>query len=54
VLLVADQFMIDRNTCDLKLSGEIVPDSMLFGELWKFFKTFPSYKWEKPLLRLTS
>jgi len=24
--------------CDLKLSGEIVPDSMLFGELWKFFK----------------
>ncbi len=38
VLLVADQFMIDRNTCDLKLSGEIVPDSMLFGELWKFFK----------------
>ena len=38
VLLVADQFMVDRNTCDLKLSGEIVPDSMLFGELWKFFK----------------
>ncbi len=38
VLLVADQFMIDRNVADLKLSGEIVPDSMLFGELWKFFK----------------
>ncbi len=38
VLLVAEQFMVDRNVCDLKLSGEIVPDSMLFGELWKFFK----------------
>lgn len=38
VLLIADQFMVDRNVADLKLSGEIMPDSMLFGELWKFFK----------------
>lgn len=39
VLLVSDQYNIDRETCDLKLSGEIMPDSLLFGELWKFFKT---------------
>ena len=39
VLLVADQYAVDRNSCDLKLSGEIMPDSLLFGELWKFFKT---------------
>lgn len=39
ILLVADQFQIDRNTCDVKLSGEIMPDSLLFSEIWKFFKT---------------
>lgn len=39
VLLVSDQYNIDRENCDLKLSGEIMPDSLLFGELWKFFKT---------------
>ncbi len=38
VLLISDQFNIDREHCDLKLSGEIVPDSMLFSELWKFYK----------------
>lgn len=38
VLIVCDQFSVDRNTCDMKLSGEIMPDSQLFGELWKFFK----------------
>lgn len=37
VLLMADQFEIDREHCDLKLSGEILPDSMLYNELWKFF-----------------
>lgn len=38
VLLVADQFSIDRETCDLKLSGEIVPDAQLYDELYKFFR----------------
>lgn len=39
VLLVADQFQIDRTSCDMKLSGEIMPDAQLFSEIWKFFKT---------------
>ncbi len=39
LLLVADQFHIDRNTCDIKLSGEIMPDSVLFSEIWKYFMT---------------
>jgi len=39
VLLVADQFQVDRNTCDVKLSGEIMPDSLLFSEIWKFFQS---------------
>ena len=39
VLLVADQFQVDRNICDVKLSGEIMPDSQLFSEIWKFFRT---------------
>jgi hypothetical protein len=39
VLLVADQFQIERNSCDVKLSGEIMPDSQLFSEIWKFFKS---------------
>lgn len=39
VLLVTDRFQVERNTCDLKLSGEILPDSLLFAELWKFFQT---------------
>lgn len=38
ILLLADQFEIDREACDLKLSGEILPDSMLYNELWKFFR----------------
>ena len=38
VLLIAEQYSVDRETADLMLSGEIVPDSQLFGELWKFFK----------------
>jgi len=39
VLMVSDQFQVDRTMCDLKLSGEIMPDSQLFSELWKFFTT---------------
>lgn len=38
VLMIAEQYGVDRDSCDLKLSGEIVPDSQLFGELWKFFR----------------
>ena len=39
VLLVSDQFQVDRNICDVKLSGEIMPDSQLFSEIWKFFRS---------------
>ena len=37
LLLVCDQKQIDRNHADLKLCGEIIPDSQLFTEFWKFF-----------------
>lgn len=37
VLLIAEEFGIDRTTAMLTLSGEIIPDAQLYDELWKFF-----------------
>jgi hypothetical protein len=36
VLLVCDQLDIDRTMCDLKLSGYITSDAILYNELYKF------------------
>ncbi|MBC8046556.1 MAG: DUF3822 family protein [Fimbriimonadaceae bacterium] len=37
-LLVSDQLQIDRNVSDLKLCGYIIEDSVLYNELYKFFR----------------
>lgn len=38
VLLVCDQLNIDRNICELLLTGFIHQESQLYNELYKFFK----------------
>lgn len=38
VLLVAEQFEVDRESCDLMLSGDIVSDSLLYEALSNFFR----------------
>lgn len=38
ILLVCDQLEIDRDNCNLQLSGYITQDSALYNELYKFFR----------------
>lgn len=38
VLLIAEEYALDRESCQLALSGEIIPDAQLYDELWKFFR----------------
>lgn len=37
VLLIAEEYGIDRESAVLTLSGEIIPDAQLYDELYKFF-----------------
>ncbi|MBC8172709.1 MAG: DUF3822 family protein [Chitinophagales bacterium] len=38
ILLVSDQLKIDRNISDVKFSGHIVANSVLYNEVYKFFR----------------